>query len=105
MIVRVVTARVRRGREQQLHQLLLDQGPVMRAHDGLRYLKMARQVLPEGERVVIVEEWIDPESLYRWVGSDLTRARLMPGAEALLESVTVEHFEAIDLDPDQLPRS
>ena len=29
----------------------------------------------------------------------------MPGAEALLETVTVEHFEAIDLDPDQLPRS
>jgi quinol monooxygenase YgiN len=104
MIVRVVHARVTRGHEQQFHQLLLEQAPVMRAHDGLRYLKMARQVTRDGERIMMVEEWADAPSLYAWAGADLTRARLMPGAYDLLEEVSVEHYEAIDVDPESLLR-
>ena len=102
MIVRVLTARVRERNAAAFEDLLRQQLPRMRAHEGLRYLKLARQVHAGYEEVLLFEEWRDMKALRGWAGDALEVPRLLPGAGALVDDVTVTHYEALDLDPDAL---
>jgi hypothetical protein len=43
------------------------------------------------------EEWRDSKSLYGWAGPDINKPRLFPGSEKLVESVSVTHYEALDV--------
>ena len=102
MIVRVLTARVAQHNAGRFEDLLRQQLPKMREHEGLIYLKLARQANGPFEEVLLFEEWRDASALYAWAGHELSRPRLMPGAEALAEDVRVTHYEALDVDPDAL---
>lgn len=102
MIVRIVSGRVTPGREGQFNRLLRDQVPILKAQPGLVYVKVARQILPDGERIILIEEWADPRRVHAWAGPDLSRPRLLPGATELLEEVDVQHYEALDIDPETL---
>jgi heme-degrading monooxygenase HmoA len=102
VIVRVLTARVAQHNAGRFEDLLRRQLPKMREHDGLVYVKLARQANGPFEEVLLFEEWRDAAALYRWAGPELSRARLLPGAEALAEDVRVTHYEALDIDPDSL---
>jgi len=102
MIVRVLTARVPAKNAAQFESLLRDQLPKMREHDGLVYLKLARQVKLDYEDVLLFEEWRDAKALYGWAGPRLLAPRLFPGAESLVDRVEVTHYEALDVDPDEL---
>jgi heme-degrading monooxygenase HmoA len=102
MIVRVLTASVRSERAAALNARLRQQLPILRAQPGLVYVKLARQVGPTHEEVLLVEEWRDTVSLYAWTGPSITNARLPPGTEDLVDHLQVSHYEAldVDLDPD-----
>ncbi|HEX5826992.1 MAG TPA: antibiotic biosynthesis monooxygenase [Candidatus Limnocylindrales bacterium] len=102
MIVRVLTARVAQHNAGRFEELLRRQLPKMREHDGLIYLKLARQANGAFEEVLLFEEWRDATALYGWAGEELERPRLLPGAEQLAEDVRVTHYEALDVDPDQV---
>ena len=102
MIVRVLTARVAQHNAGRFEDLLRQQLPKMREHEGLVYLKLARQANGAFEEILLFEEWRDAAALYGWAGDELSRPRLMPGAEALAENVHVTHYEALDVDPDSL---
>jgi heme-degrading monooxygenase HmoA len=102
VIVRVLTARVAQHNAGRFEELLRQQLPKMREHEGLVYLKLARQAHGGFEDVLLFEEWRDAASLYGWTGPELTIPRLMPGAEALADDVRVTHYEALDVDPDDL---
>ena len=102
MIVRILTARVSDRNSAAFEELLRQQLPRMREHEGLVYLKLARQVHDGYEDVLLFEEWRDAASLYGWAGPRLTKPRLLPGAERLADDVQVTHYEALDLDPDLL---
>jgi heme-degrading monooxygenase HmoA len=102
MIVRVLTARVAQHNAGRFEELLRQQLPKMREHEGLVYLKLARQANGAFEEVLLFEEWRDSASLYGWAGAELSRPRLLPGAESLAEDVRVTHYEALDVDPDSL---
>ena len=99
MIVRLVTATVRTDRAGSFNALMRAQLPILKEHPGLVYVKLARRVQGDIEEVLLYEEWQDTASLYNWAGHELTRARLVPGAEELLTDVTVSHYEALDIDP------
>ena len=99
MIVRIVTARVPMTRAGSLHQLLRQQIPMLKSYEGLRYVKLARRLDGDREEVVLIEEWRDATAMYAWTGPDIGRARLIAGAEALIEEVQVTHYEALDLVP------
>ena len=99
MIVRLVTATVRTDRAGSFNALMRAQLPILKEHPGLVYVKLARRVDGDIEEVLLYEEWQDTASLYNWAGHELTRARLVPGAEELLTDVTVSHYEALDIDP------
>lgn len=102
VIVRVLTARVAQHNAGRFEDLLRQQLPKMREYDGLVYLKLARQANGGFEEVLLFEEWRDAAALYRWAGEELSKPRLMPGAESLAEDVRVTHYEALDVDPDSL---
>jgi quinol monooxygenase YgiN len=100
MIVRVLTARVRDRNAAKFESIMRQQLPKMREHEGLVYLKLARQVHRGYETVMLFEEWRDAEALHRWTGGALAVPRLLPGAEELVENIGVTHYEALDMDPD-----
>ena len=102
MIVRVLTARVRSERAAELNAKLRQQLPILREQPGLVYVKLARQVGPTDEEVLLFEEWRDTAALYAWTGPVITRPRLLPGTEDLVDELRVTHYEAldVDLDPD-----
>ena len=100
MIVRVLTARVTRERSARLHTLMREQLPLLASYDGLVYAKLARRLDGRDEELVLFEEWRDPPSMYAWTGPDPGRARLVPGAEELIDELRITHYEALDVDPD-----
>ena len=102
VIVRVLTARVAQHNAGRFEDLLRKQLPAMREHKGLLYVKLARQANGPFEEVLLFEEWRDAASLYGWAGSELSKPRLLPGAELLAEDVRVTHYEALDVDRDAL---
>jgi quinol monooxygenase YgiN len=99
MIVRVLTATVSTERAGSFNALMRAQLPILRQHPGLVYAKLARRVQGDMEEVMLYEEWRDTASLYAWAGPEVTRPRLVPGAEDLVTDVTVSHYEALDIDP------
>jgi quinol monooxygenase YgiN len=106
VIVRVLTARVRAGRVAQFNAAMRKLLPIMREQPGLVYLKLARRLEADGgEEVVLFEEWRDPDSVYAWAGNDLSRTRLLPGAYDAAETITVTHYEALDIGLDDEPTS
>lgn len=73
--------------------------PLLHQQDGLLYVKLARRLLGPIEEVVLFEEWRDAASMYAWTGPDITRPRLLPGAEALIDDLVITHYEALDIEP------
>ena len=73
--------------------------PILREHAGLEYVKLARRVQGGTEEVLLFEEWRDAASMYAWTGPELSRPRLLPGAEELVSDLTIAHYEALDIDP------
>jgi quinol monooxygenase YgiN len=99
MIVRVLTATVRMDRAGQFNAIMRTQIPLLREQPGLVYAKLARRLEGPVEQVVLFEEWRDPEAMYGWTGRDIQKARLVPGAEELIEDLIITHYEALDIDP------
>jgi hypothetical protein len=95
---------VRAGKVGSFNALFRAQVPLLKQQPGLVYVKLARQLLPDGgEEVILFEEWQDATAMYRWVGPDLSEPRLLPGARELIDEVLVAHYEALDIDPDDPP--
>ncbi len=100
MIVRVLTARVRSDRAAAVNAKFRQQLPILREQPGLLYVKLARQVGPDHEEIVLFEEWQDTAALYAWAGPLITKPRLLPGTDDLVEDLRISHYEALDVDPD-----
>jgi hypothetical protein len=73
-----------------------EQLPLLSSYDGLLYAKLARRLLGTLEQVVLFEEWRDWASMHEWTGPDLNRPRLLPGAEELVQELTITHYEALE---------
>jgi len=99
VIVRVLTAKVTYASAGRMHELMRQQLPILHQQDGLVYVKLARRLLGSSEEVVLFEEWRDSASMYAWTGPDLTRPRLLPGTESLIEDLVITHYEALDIEP------
>jgi hypothetical protein len=97
VIVRILTARVRERNASTVEALLRRQVQDMRTYDGLRYVKLARQVHPGYEDIMMFEEWRDAEALHAWAGRSLESPRLLPEARVMVEGLGVTHYEAFDI--------
>jgi heme-degrading monooxygenase HmoA len=104
VIVRVLTARVKRGEANRFNALIREELPLLRAQPGLVYAKLARRFEADGtEEVILFEEWRDTDAVYAWAGPDLSKPRLPPGAEELLTDLRVAHLESLDLEDSPPP--
>jgi heme-degrading monooxygenase HmoA len=98
VIVRVLNMRVQPGHVGQFNALMRRHIDELARQRGLEYVKLARRLEADGgQEVVLFEEWRDPDSMYAWVGHDLTRPRLPPGTREVITTLTVAHFEALDI--------
>jgi hypothetical protein len=103
LIVRVLTARVPPPNVGQFNVLIRGELDELRAQPGLVYVKLARRLDRRGgEEVVLFEEWRTPADLWKWTGGRLSRPRLLPGTEELVDDLLIQHYEALDLDPFDL---
>lgn len=97
MIVRVITARVPREHVAEFNQLLREKLDVLHQQSGLVYAKLARRLNEAGdEEVVLFEEWATPADLWQWTGGHLTEPKLLPEMNALIEELSITHYEALD---------
>ena len=99
MIVSVLTATVPSHHTGRFNELLRRQLPILRDQEGLVYTKLSRRMEGSTEKVMLFEEWRDMASLYGWAGRVLTKPRLLPGGEQLVDDLLVTHYEALDVDP------
>lgn len=103
MIVRVLTARVSRANAGEFNELLRGQLRELREQDGLVYAKLARRLdQRDDEEVVLFEEWRTPADLWTWTGGQLGKPRLLPGTERLIDDLVITHYEALDIETDEL---
>lgn len=104
MIIRVLTATVSEANAARTHELLREQLPLLREHDGLLYVKLARRLMGRTEEIILLEEWRDPAAMYVWTGPDIERPRLLPGTEDLIEDLRITHYEALDIEASVEPQ-
>ncbi len=98
MIIRLVRARIASGRSPDVHALLREHGlPAVIGAPGAVDVYAARRDEGGSEIVVIVTVWRDWTSLTAALGDDPTTPYLLTGESGLVDEVTVEHFEALDL--------
>jgi heme-degrading monooxygenase HmoA len=103
VIVRVLTARVLPRHAARFNDLLRGQLAELREQEGLVYVKLARRFDDGGDQeVVLFEEWRTPSDLWRWTRGRLSQPRLLPGTEELIDNLTIAHYEALDMDPEEL---
>ena len=95
---RVLTATVSTENSGRVHELMREQLPILHAHDGLVYVKLARRLVGNLEEVILFEEWRDIGAMYVWTGPHIERPRLLPGTEDLIEDLRITHYEALDVD-------
>ena len=103
MILRVLNAHVPKPDIAEFNDLLRAQLTELRTQPGLVYAKLARRLDDDGsEEVVLIEEWRTPADLFEWTGGRLTQPRLLPGTEELVGNLTITHYEALDISPEDL---
>jgi heme-degrading monooxygenase HmoA len=97
VIVRVLRARIKASKIAAFDAVFRSQVALIREQPGLKYVKFARRIQPDGsEDAVLFEEWEDSASLYAWVGPNLAEPRLVPGVRGLVDDLEVAHFESLD---------
>lgn len=105
MIVRVLTARVPPSNVGRFNELIRGELAELRQQPGLAYAKLARRLeVTGGEEVVLFEEWLTPADLWAWTGGRLTTPRLLPGTEELVDELSIAHYEALDMTPEDVER-
>ena len=104
--MRVLTARVLPENAARINDLLRAKLADLQLQPGLVYAKLARRFTENGEEeVVLFEEWRTPSDLWAWSQGRLGSARLLPGTEALVHGLSITHYEALDVLPDDLDLS
>jgi antibiotic biosynthesis monooxygenase len=102
MILRVLSVRIAPDRGAEFHAAMREHGlPRIQAHPGLVSAHVGRRTEGSGEFAIVVTVWRDWEALQDALGPDPSQPYLLPPESSLAEATTVEHFEAIELPPDQ----
>jgi len=101
VIVRVFTGQVIARREGDFNANLRSRLAQIRSAPGNLYVKFARKIEGDRERVMLITEWDSADSLYTWTGGDVVRPQFID--LDLLDDWKVEHWEALDPMPLEEP--
>jgi hypothetical protein len=98
MIVRVLSVRIAQGRGAEFHAFIRDKGlPRIQAHPGLVSVHVGRRTEGPLEFAIVVTTWQDWQALTDALGPDPSQPYMLTPESELVETATVDHFEAIDL--------
>ncbi len=99
MILRLLTLRVRAGREAAFLEQADQVSAWAKTIPGLRYVRVARRVEPDGSQLALfVTEWQDAASLYAWNEHPETigRGPLNDGSDPHWDDAQVTLWEVMD---------
>jgi hypothetical protein len=100
MIVRVLNARIAPNRGAEFQAFVREHGlPRLQNHPGLFTLHVGRRTEGHDEFVTVISVWRDWDSLQDALGPDPSQPYLPAPGEAMVESASVEHFEAVEIGP------
>ena len=100
MIVRVLSVRIAQGRGAEFHAFVRERGlPRIQAHPGLVSAHVGRRTEGPEEFAIVVTIWTDWHAITEALGPDPSQPYMLTPESGLVETATVEHFEAIDLPP------
>jgi heme-degrading monooxygenase HmoA len=98
MIVRVLSVRIGKDRGPEFHAFMRERGlPRIQQHPGLISVNVGRRTDGPDEFAIIVTVWSNWDALTDALGPDPFQPYLAAPESGLVESATVEHFEAIEL--------
>ena len=100
MIVRVLNARIAPNRGAEFQSFIREHGlPRLQNHPGLVSLHVGRRNEGSDEFVTVISVWRNWDALQDALGPDPSQPYLpAPGTE-MVESTSVEHFEAVEITP------
>ena len=94
MILRIVRAAIRPGREEELSDAFKSvMDAALPEIPGLLRGTFGRNMCEQGERLVLETLWSDWSSLREAIGDDWERPHFFAGMHDLIEGVEVEHYE------------
>ena len=100
MIVRVLSVRIAQGRGAEFHAFIRERGlPRIQVHPGLVSVHVGRRTEGHDEFAIVVTTWTDWHALTEALGPDPSQPYMLTPDTGLVETATVEHYEAIDLPP------
>ena len=100
MIVRVLSVRIAQGRGAEFHAFIRERGlPRIQVHPGLVSVHVGRRTEGHEEFAIVVTTWTDWHALTEALGPDPSQPYMLTPDTGLVETATVEHYEAIDLPP------
>ena len=103
VIVRVLRAQIRPGREDQYLQLLRRDGlPLLRAAAAID-VEVGTPTSYSPHEFLVTTRWATIEHLQAFAGPRWYRARILPGEADLLRSIAVHHYEVHPGLPDGPP--
>jgi heme-degrading monooxygenase HmoA len=97
LIVRVFTGRVAARREGDFNANLRGRLAAIADEPGNIYVKFARKIEGDRERVMLITEWESAADLYAWTRGDVDRPHAVD--LDLLDEWEVSHWEALDPSP------
>jgi quinol monooxygenase YgiN len=95
MIVRITRARILPRNEAAAFEILRTAAESARKPEGLMSLHLARRASTDGDELVAVTVWRDVDALQEAMGPDFEKPGFLPEIYRFLEDVTVEMYETI----------
>ena len=102
MIVRISRARIKPNSEAAAFQILREASSGFDRPQGLEALFISRRMATTGNELVAITVWADIEAMIAVMTDDWQRPRFLPTLDPLLEDASVEHYETIVEDFEDL---
>jgi hypothetical protein len=102
VIVRITRARIKPNSEAAAFQILRDASSASGRPPGLEALLISRRMSTAGNELVAISVWADLEAMTAVLTDDWQRPRFLPSLDPLLEDRSVEHYETIVEDFEDL---
>jgi hypothetical protein len=102
VIVRISRARIKPNSEATAFQILREASSAAGRPPGLEALFISRRMATTANELVAISVWSDLDAMMAVMTDDWQRPRFLPSLDPLLEDTSVDHYETIVEDFEEL---
>lgn len=102
MIVRISRARIKPNSEAAAFQILREGSDAFGRPPGLEALFISRRMAATGNELVAISVWADLDATTAVLTDDWQRPRFLPTLDPLFGEASVEHYETVVENFDEL---